>query len=295
MSKPIFELVDELPTGGLTVMSLRALDFAIPGEWQNLVGFDNTIRTVTGETDESIIQQIGDRAVTLYNDKSQGYQTALWLYQTVTSGSKLLGTAALANKLGEKISLLGFLDKITPKAEKAQTIDLAVKLVVELVAFCQINGIPGDSIGDFLAALGDYSGESLMRMAALVCFDGLIPLGPDFIEKVLSSFNTMSPQELQNNQSFNSVKDLIPGGSTEGKKNFIAESFNSVSGWMSGFVNSHDLTPQKVAKNLSSFIDVADDKLDYLAAFLDVSTNYYEHTGIQTLAHRLIERASGEI
>ncbi|MBE9229127.1 hypothetical protein IQ264_27370 [Phormidium sp. LEGE 05292] len=295
MSKPIFELVNELPTGGLTVMSLRSLDFIIPGEWQNLVGFDNTIRTVTGETDESIIQQIGDRAVTLYNDKSQGYQTALWLYQTVTSGSKLLGTAALANKIGEKVSLLGFLDKITPKAEKAQTIDLAVKLVVELVAFCQINGIPGDSIGDFLGALGDYSGESLMRMAALVCFDGLIPLGPDFIQKVLSGFNTMSPQELQQNQSFNSVKDLIPGGNTEGQKNFILQSFDSVSGWMSGFVNSHNLTPQNVAQNLSSFIDVADDKLDYLAAFLDVSTNYYEHTGIQTLARRLVERASAEI
>lgn len=295
MSKPIYELVDQLPTGGLTVMSLRSLDFVIPGEWQNVVGFDNTIRTVTGETDEEIIQQIGDRAVILYNDKSQGYQTALWLYQTVTSGSKLLGTAALANKLGEKISLLGFLDKLTPKAEKAQTIDLAVKLVVELVAFCQINGIPGDSIGDFLAALGDYSGESLMRMTALVCFDGLIPLGPDFIQQVLSNFNTMSPQELQNNQSFNSVKDLIPGGNTEGKKNFITESFDSVSGWMSGFVNSHDLTPQNVAQHLSSFIDVADDKLDYLAAFLDVSTNYYEHTGIQTLARRLVERASAEI
>lgn len=295
MSKPIYELVDQLPTGGLTVMSLRSLDFVIPGEWQNVVGFDNTIRTVTGETDESIIQQIGDRAVTLYNDKSQGYQTALWLYQTVTSGSKLLGTAALANKLGEKISLLGFLDKLTPKAEKAQTIDLAVKLVVELVAFCQINGIPGDSIGDFLAALGDYSGESLMRMAALVCFDGLIPLGPDFIQKVLSGFTTMSPQELQNNQSFNSVKDLIPGGNTEGQKNFILQSFDSVSGWMSDFVGSRGLTPQNVANNLSSFIDVADDKLDYLAAFLDVSTNYYEHTGIQTLARRLIERASAEI
>jgi hypothetical protein len=301
VSKPIFELVDELPTGGLTVMSLRSLDFVIPGEWQNLVGFDNTIRTVTGETDEDIIQQIGDRAVTLYNDKSQGYQTALWLYQTVTSGSKLLGTAALANKVGEKVPLLGFLDKLTPKADKAQTIDLGVKLVVELVAFCQINGIPGDSIGDFLGALGDYSGESLMRMAALVCFDGLIPLGPDFIQKVLSNFNTMSPQELQQNQSFNSVKDLIPGDDPEGnknlelQKNFITQSFDSVSGWMSDFVTSRNLTPQNVAKNLSSFIDVADDKLDYLAAFLDVSTNYYEHTGIQTLARRLVERAAGEI
>lgn len=295
MSKSIFQLVDELPTGGLTVMALRSLDFAVPGEWQNLVGFENTIRAVTGETDQEMIQQIGDRAVYLFNDKSQGYQRALWLYQTVDSASSALGAAALANKVGEKISFLGFLDKITPKAEKAQTIDLAVKLVVELVAFCQINGIPGDSIGDFLAALGDYSGESLMRMAALVCFDGLIPLGPDFIQKALSSVSSSSPQELEQNQTFRGVNDLIPGGNSQDKKNFVLQSFDSVSGWMSGFVNSRGLTPQSVASHLSSFIDVAEDKLDYLGAFLDVSTNYYEHTGIQTLARRLIERAAAEI
>ncbi|MCL1463629.1 hypothetical protein [Argonema galeatum] len=295
MSKTIYQLVDELPTGGLTVMSLRSLDFAVPGEWQNLVGFDNTIRAVTGETDPDLIRQIGERAIYLYNDKSQGYQTALWLYQTVDSASSVLGAAALANKVGEKIPLLGFLGNITPKADKAQTIDLAVKLVVELVAFCQINGIPGDSIGDFLGALGDYSGESLMRMAALVCFDGLIPLGPDFIQMVLSRFNNMSPQELEHNQTFKGVNDLIPGGSSSGKLGFINESFSSVSGWMSDFVNSRGLTPQNVVHNLSSFMDVADDKLDYLGAFLDVSTNYYEHTGIQTLARRLIERAVAEI
>jgi hypothetical protein len=46
---------------------------------------------------------------------------------------------------------------------------------------------------------------------------------------------------------------------------------------------------------LSGFLEFADDKLDYVAAFLDVSTNYYEHTGTQTLARRLIERALAEI
>jgi hypothetical protein len=65
MSKPIFEWVDSLPTGGITVMALRSLDFTLPGQWQNLVGFDNTIRAVTGETDEELTKQIGDRAVAL--------------------------------------------------------------------------------------------------------------------------------------------------------------------------------------------------------------------------------------
>ena len=295
MSKPIFQLVDELPTNNITTMALKSLDFIVPGEWNNLVGFENTIRTVTGETDEALIQQIGDRAVYLYNDRSQGYQRALWLYQTVDKTDYALGAAALANKVAEKIPFLGFLDKVTPKADKAQTIDLSLKLVVELVAFCQINGIPGDSIGDFVGSLADYSGESLMRMAALICFDGLIPLGPNFIRQAQSSLSGVSPSDLEQNQTFSQINDFIPGNNSAGKLNFIGQSFDSVKGWMSNFVASKNLTPEKVANNLQGFIEVADDKLDYLGAFLDVSTNYYEHTGTQTLARRLIERAVAEI
>lgn len=295
MSKPIYEQVDQLPTGGMTVMALKSLDFLVPGQWQNLVGFDNTIRAVTGETDQSLIQQIGDRAVTLFNDKSQGYQRALWLYQTVDSASGALGAAALANKIGQDVSFLGVLRNLTPKPEKAQSIDLCVKLVVELVAFCQINGIPGDSISEFLAALGDYSGESLMRMAALVCFDGLIPLGADFALKGLSTIQQMAPTELDHNQTFQGVKDLIPGGNTAAQLGFITESFTSTQSWMDNFVAAHNLTPEKVVNNLTKFVAISKDKLDYLGAFMDMYVKYYEHTGVQTLARRLIERSVAEI
>jgi len=295
VSKPIFELVDQLPTSNMTTRALNALDFVIPGEWENLVGFENTIRAVTGEDDEDLIQEIGDRAVYLFNDRSQGYQRALWLYQTIDSASSALGAAALANKVGEKVPLLGFLSNLTPKPDKAQSIDLSLKLVVEIVAFCQINGIPGDSIGDFLGSLGDYGSESLMRMAALVCFDGLIPLGPDLLLKVEETLSGMGSSDLEQNQGFRSIKDSIPGGDSQSKLGFIGESFGAVRGWMDGFITDRGLTPETVANNLQNFIEFTDDKLDYLGAFLDVSTNYYEHTGIQTLARRLIERASAEI
>ncbi|BAS58161.1 MULTISPECIES: hypothetical protein [Leptolyngbya] len=295
MSKPIFELVDELPTGGTTVKALHALDFLVPGQWQNLTGFTNTIRVVTGETDESMIQAIGERAVYLYNDESQGYQRAMWLYQTVDNAAGALGAAALANKVGQDISFLGFLSNLTPKPEKAQSIDLCVKLVVELVAFCQINGIPGDSIGDFLASLGDYSGESLMRMAALVSFDGLIPLGGDFIQKGLSTISNTTPQELEKNQSFSSVQSLIPGNDAAGKLGFIGQSFDSVKGWMGDFVSSRNLSQQTLLDRVRGVVDVSADKLDYVGAFLDVAVKYYTHTGTQTLARRLVERAVAEI
>ncbi|MEO3707007.1 hypothetical protein [Trichormus azollae] len=295
MSKSIFELVDQLPTSGLTISMLNALDFIAPGEWQNTVGFVNTIKTVTGEDDESLIQAIGERAIYLFNDKSQGYQTALWLYQTVDSTDKALGAAALANKVGESIPILGFLNSLTPKADKAQTIDLTLKVVAELVAFCQINGIPGNSIGDFVGSLREYSGESMIRMAALICVDGIIPLGPDFIQKSLTMMSQMKPEDLDQNSTFKAISNFIPGSSTGGKLDFIGQSLDSVKGWMNGIVSANALTAQKVVGNFQGFLEFSDDQLDYVAAFLDVSTNYYEHTGTQTLGRRLIERAVAEI
>lgn len=296
MGKPIQDLVDDLPKSNMTTLMLRSLDFVVPGQWENLVGFENTIRTVTGESDEEMIQAIGERAIWLYNDKSQGYQNAMWLYQTVDKADSALGTAALANKVGNKIPLVGgLLTKVTPNADKAQSIDLSIKLVVELVAFCQINGIPGDSIGDFVAALADYSGESLMRMAALICVDGLVPLGPDFLQKVDSYLSNMSARDLDSNPTFSQVKRFIPGGNSRSQLSFIGNSFDSVKGWMGNFVRDRGLTPETIMGNLKNFIDVSDDKLDYVAAFLDMTTNYYEHTGTQTIAARLIERAVAEI
>ena len=295
MSETIYELVDSLPQGGMTVMALKALDFAVPGQWQNLTGFENTIRTVTGETDQQLIQQIGERAIFLFNDPSQGYQRALSIYRLVSAGSGALGAAALASKVGERISFLSFLDRLTPKADTAQSIDLSVKLVAELVAFTQINGIPGDGIGEFVGALKDYSGESLMRMAALVSFDALLPLGPDFLLKVGSTLGGLAPDQLARNPTYSKIAGFIPGDGPTGHLGFIGQAFGSVQGWMGDFVASRGLTPERVLGSLKGFVDVTDDRLDYVSAFLDMTTNYYEHTGIQTIARRLVERAVAEI
>lgn len=295
MSKSIYELVNNLPEKNLTVFSLRSLDKVLPGEWENIVGFENTIRQVTGESDTALIEQIGARAIQLYNDKSEGYQQAMWLYQSIDSAGSALGQAALANKVTENIPFLSIVNRLTPKPEKAQTIDLSMKLVTEIVAFCKINGIPGDSVGDFVKALGDYSGESLVRMAALVCFDGLVPLGPNFIKQTEALLSNLKPKDLESNPAFKAIKKAVPGGKTADQLAFMLSSFDSVKGWMGGFVASKGITPQSVVANLKTFVDIADDKMDYFGAFLDISTNYYEHTGVQTLTRRLVERAVAEI
>jgi hypothetical protein len=292
---PIFQLVNDLPEDNLTVKALHALDFVAPGQWRNLVGFEKSIKVITGETDEALIQQIGERAVRLYNDRSQGYQRATWLYQTVESLSNALGAAALASKVGERYKIASLLAKVTPKPDKSQAIDFSVKLVVEVVAFCQINGLPGDSIGDFVKSLTSYRDEALIRMAALICFDGLIPLGPGYLSKLVSLVGGTGTSELEGHGTFQRVKSLIPGGGPDGQLNFIQKSLGQVTNWMSDFTSSHNLTQDRIVDGLKGFLDGADSKLDYVAAFLDLTTNYYYHTGIQSVARSLIQRAVNEI
>lgn len=291
MSKSIVELVDNLPSSGMTVKLLQSLDFVVPGQWNNFTNFDNTIKIVTGETSGKKIEKIRDRAIALYTNPNEPYQSVVKLYQLADSADTALGATAMANKIGESIGFLSFLNRLTPKADTTQTIDLCLKVVVELIAFCKLNKISINNIGDFASSLSNYREESVMRMAALVCIDGLIPLGPDFVRVAQNTMMGLNPATLQQNSTFNNISNLIPGGSSSDKLKFVTSTFASAQGWMNNLVVSRGLTPQVVVGNLKKYIDIADDKLDYVAAFLDMSTNYYEHTGIQTVARRLIERS----
>jgi hypothetical protein len=293
MDKSIIQLVDELPSDNITVKVLKALDYVAPGQWDNVVGFDNSIRTITGETDAKVIQRIRDRAAALYIDPQQGYQAAIKLYQIIDKADTAMATAALANKVGEKIGFLSFLGNITPKADVTQTIDLVLKIAVEIIAFCKLNGIPQPNPQEFANSLANnYQNASLMRMAALVCIDGILPLGPDFISKIQQMISGADAgNAIAQNPIFQAVNNSLPGNSPSDKIGFIAQGFNSVQGWMNNLVAKTGITPQSITSSLGNFIQIADDNLDFVAAFLDQTTNYYEHTGIQTVARNLILQA----
>jgi hypothetical protein len=332
-TEPIYKLVDELPTRSITVRVLKAIDFIAPGEWENLVGFTETIHAVTGETDDALVQKIGERAIALFNDRSEGYRRAMSLYTTVDRVDRLaIGPLAMVNTAGAQIRWLGFLKRFTPKAEPLQGLDLALKTVAELAGFCLINGIPGDSIGDFVKSLGAYSKESAIRMAALVALDGVLPLGPNFLDSVANTLRGTSADDLAQNRLYQNIAKFLPGGSdfsqgraaassaapskysprgggraaaapatsryggdTRSHLSFVQDSFGEVRGWMSGLVDRTQMSRTKLADALSGVVEVSDTSLDYVAAFLDMSTNYFEHTGTQTLVRRLVERAVHEI
>ena len=290
MGKSIVELVDSLPTDNITVKVLKALDYIVPGEWDNFTNFDDAITHITGETKSKKIKKIRKQAVKLYEDKNNGYQTAVWLYQTLDNTDKVVGAAALANKIGNSFSFIPFLQQLTPKADTLQSIDLKMKLVAELIAYSKLNGLTL-SPQKFAASLKDnYQNEALMRMVALVCIDGVLPLGANFVPKIEKDITQR--ENLQNNPAFSAVTQFIP---TTDKAGFINDSFKAVDDWMAKLTDSVGFTRESVASHLNNFIDIADDKFDYLAAFFDASTNYFEHTGIQTVARKLIKEAYQEI
>ncbi|MDJ1172029.1 hypothetical protein PMG71_21595 [Roseofilum sp. BLCC_M154] len=293
MADSIIQLLDELPADNLTVKMLNALDFIVPGEWENVIGCDRTIEVATRETDGDRIRAIKNKAIELYNDKSNGYQSAIWFYQTIDKADTALGAAAMANKVGEKIGFLGFLNKLTPKADTTQSVDLCLKLVVELIAYSKLNGLGILNPGQFVAELREhYQDASLMRMATLVAVDGLLPLGPDFLQKVHATLDNQGRSAFEGNPAFSAISGFIPGNDKFG---FINDTFNAVEGWMDSLVSSAGLTPQGVFDRVGNFIDFSDDSLDFVAAFLDTATDYYCHTGIQTVSRKLFLDAAQEV
>ena len=88
---------------------------------------------------------------------------------------------------------------------------------------------------------------------------------------------------------------VIRNSASKTPQGFVQQGFNSIKGWMGNFVSSKGITAEGVVGSLKNYIDIADDKLDYVAGFLDATTNYFDYTGVQTVGRRLIERAVAEI
>lgn len=295
MSDPIFQKLQALPESNITVKTLNVLDGIVSGEWQNIVNFEQMIRDETGEDELDYIQEIGAHALTLYDDADNGYQRAMKIYELVDDIDKIAGAASLANQAASRFSFLGFLDKITPDDELTQAIDAGVKFVAELAAFCSLHGIPGDSVSDFVSSLGNAGHADRMRLTAWATIDGVLPLGPDFISKVSDKLQGAGDSALQDNALFRKISQYLPGASANDQKNLILQSLEGAQGWVGGLISGNGLTQGLIFDKVRQYVDVGDKSMDVVAAALDMSTNYFEHTGTQTVAREVIKRAYGEV
>ena len=292
-SNLISQELSELSSKSLTTLSLSALDFVIPGSYQNTNSLDEMVQVVTGDIRTGRVQAISNHVDQLYKESS-GAQRAVWLYKLTDTTDQAIAAASLANKVGSKFAILNFLTKVTPKADTSQTIDLCLKLTVEALAQLSLHGLSRESVGDWVSSLGvtgSYSNESALRLAAIIGFDGLVPLGPDFLQKVTDQLKT-GKLPWSDNALFKKLSEYIPGSGTDDKSGFIAEVVSKAATPLEGFMNRTGLDRGKIIGIIEKFTDAADSKLDYLAAFLDVSTNYTSHTGIQSVARKLVEQSA---
>lgn len=288
---PIYKLVNDLPGTSVTGAVLRALDWIAPGQWKNITSFDELIADETGESDQALIQQVGERAIQLYTDPANGYQKAVWCFQMVDSIDKTLVAASALSLVGDKLDL-GFLKAITPEPETAQAVDAGIKLACELASFVFVNGIPGDGVADFAGAIGNYAKEDAIRLAAFVAIDGVLPMGPNFVEKLSSA---VSSESLGQSKLFKAASRFIPGGSDDEKKQVVQKNIEQAGSKLHDMVQQKGISQAGILDRVRQHISFSDDKLDVVAATLDVTTSYFEHTGIQSVARRVISRAYSEI
>lgn len=286
----ISQQLESLPASSMTTRLLGLLDYAVPGEWTNVTHFDALIQDVTGETDSALIQQVGEKAIALFADPQNGYQRAATLFRLVNKESGIAGAAALAAKLGEGGGLMSVFSKLTPKPETTQAIDAVCKLGAELGAFVACNGIPGDGVADFARAVGSYAKEEKMRLAAFVAFDCVLPLGPSFVEKLTAAASKVTESSL-----FSALGGYLPGASQSDKADVLTRSLSGVSGQLASLAASADFSQASLLDKVKQLIDANESRAAYVAAAIDIGTNVFEHTGIQTVARRVVTRAYNEL
>lgn len=291
----VIAAVHALPTEGLTVQALRALDSIVPGTWQNTTSFKTMLEEVSGEKNPVVIAALMQRAIALDATHLDSYGRALQVYRLLDSVDQLAAGAAVASKVGSMFGSLGFLQQFTPKPETTQAMDAGLKLMGELLAFGLLNGMPtqgSEGLSRFVGALEDYARYDLMRIAAWVVFDGVIPLGPDFLGKIIGTFSEAANDSLGSNAVFDKLGGQIPGNSVPEKKAFILETLNRTGDFMDRFVKEKGISQDKVMAQVQGVLGVADGGMDYVAAAIDASTDYMTHTGTQTVGRHLAKRTT---
>jgi len=295
MSATVLERLERLPRRNLTVLALRGISTLVPGGWQNQTSPEALISDVLGSDDLELVQQVRARADELSRARHEGYRRAISLYDAVNRSQKAAGGLRVLANVAGALPLVKRLAVVTPASQTLQAVDLSLKVAAEMLAFTQVNGLPGDSFAAFGDSLREYSGEARVRMAALVCFDGLLPLGDNALHRLDGLLGQVGSRELHQLPSYAGMASLLPGRGDAAHLSFVRRGVDQWLGWADGFVGDLGLSGQRAVRALESTIGPWHGGMEQLATFLDAFTDTYSHTGVQAVARRLVERAAAEI
>ncbi|WP_216909722.1 hypothetical protein [Synechococcus sp. CCY 0621] len=291
----VLERLDRLPRRNLTVLAIKGLSTLVPGGWHNITSADDLISDVLGSSDPELIRQVRARADALSRARHEGYGRALSLYDAVNRSQKAAGGLRLLANIGGALPLVKRVADLTPTSETLQAADLSLKVAAEMLAFTQVNGLPGDSFGDFVASLSEYAGEARVRMAALICFDALLPLGDQALQRLNSLLGGVDKRDLHQLPAYAGMAKLLPGRGDGAHLTFLRRGVDQWLGWAGGFSSQLGLTGQKAVQALETTLGPWQGGFQQMATFLDAFTDTYQHTGVQAVARRLVERAAAEI
>jgi len=295
MSATVLERLERLPHRNLTVLALRGISTLVPGGWQNQTSPEELISDVLGSDDLELVQQVRARADELSRARHEGYRRALSLYDAVNRSQKAAGGLRVLANVAGALPLVKRLAVLTPASQTLQAVDLSLKVAAEMLAFTQVNGLPGDSFAAFGDSLREYSGEARVRMAALVCFDALLPLGDNALHRLDDLLGQVGSRELHQLPSYAGMASLLPGRGDAAHLSFVRRGVDQWLGWADGFVGDLGLSGQRAVRALEATIGPWHGGMEQLATFLDAFTDTYSHTGVQAVARRLVERAAAEI
>ncbi len=299
----VIAALEALPTQDLTVRSLQALDRVVPGEWSNVTSFDRMVAEVCGpDAPPKLIAQVRHTATVVEQRDPARYAQALQIYQLVDRVDQAAAAMSAASTAASAVSSmfggLGFLKDVAPKPDTTQAVDAGLKLMAEVLAFGRLQGLPrmdAEGLGRFAAALVDYGRYDLIRIAAWVVFDGVLPLGPDFISRITGTWRGLATSALSSHGIFTAIGDRIPGDSVQQKQGFVIETLETSAGWVDRFVAEKGLTQKGVMAQLDGISGLGGTSLDVVAAAIDASTAITAHTGTQTVARSLARAAHGAL
>ncbi|MFZ9753449.1 MAG: hypothetical protein ACO3B3_07850 [Cyanobium sp.] len=295
MSVTVLERLDRLPRRNLTVLALKGISTLVPGGWRNQTSATELISDVLGSDDPDLIQQVRARADELSRARHEGYRRALSLYDAVNRSQKAAGGLRVLANVAGALPLVKRVASLTPTSETLQAVDLSLKVAAEMLAFTQVNGLPGDSFAAFSSSLNEYAGEARVRMAALVCFDALLPLGDQALHRLDGLLGKVGSRQLHQLPAYAGMASLLPGRGEAAHLGFLRQGVDHWLGWADGFVGELGLNSQRAVRALEGTLGPWHGGMEQLATFLDAFTDTYAHTGVQAVARRLVERAAAEI
>lgn len=295
----IVQALEALPTTGLTVEALNVLDKVVPGEWSNVTRFDAMVAEVCGpDAPAKLVAQVRQTALAIENRDAARYSQALQIYQLVDRMDQAAGAVAALSKVSDLFGGFGVLDQFTPKPATTQAVDAGLKLIAELLAFGRLHGLPkmdADGLARFTGALADYGRYDLIRIAAWVVFDGVLPLGPDFVSDITSTWRGLATSALKSNGVFEALAGQLPGDTVAEKQGFVIQTLDTTGDWVNRFVADKGITQSGVMAQIDQVMSLSSGGMDVVAAAIDASTSYTAHTGTQTVARALARAAHGEL